>query len=100
MIEVSSGRASDAEGHFSAGGRFVRLLSDRRIRVAAAILLLAGGFNITSRAYAQTPQAALKSARRTKSNVFTMAVQRNCANMIPKPAKRHAARVNDLWPSF
>ncbi len=47
MIEVSSGRASDAEGQFSAGGRFVRLISDHRIRVAAAILLLAGGFNIT-----------------------------------------------------
>jgi len=60
MIEVSSGRASDAEGHFSAGGRFVRLLSDRRIRVAAAILLLAGGFNITAVPTHKTPQAALK----------------------------------------
>jgi hypothetical protein len=63
MIEVSSGRASDAEGHFSAGRRFVRLLSDRRIRVAAAILLLAGGFNITSRAYAQDSASCVEKCK-------------------------------------
>jgi len=63
MIKVSSGRASDAEGHFSAGGRFVRLLSDRRIRVAAAILLLAGGFNITSRAYAQDSASCVEKCK-------------------------------------
>ena len=63
MIEVSSGRASDAEGQFCAGGRFVRLISDHRIRVAAAILLLAGGFNITGRAYAQDAASCVEKCK-------------------------------------
>jgi hypothetical protein len=55
MIEVSSRRASDAEGYVTTGGWFVRLLSDHRIRVAvaAAALMLAGGFTISRSAYAQ-----------------------------------------------
>ena len=63
MIEVSSWRACDAEGHFSAGGRFVRLLSDHRIRVAAAILLLAGGLTITGRAYAQDTASCVEKCK-------------------------------------
>ncbi|MGO9236174.1 MAG: hypothetical protein ACLP4V_19650 [Methylocella sp.] len=63
MIEVSSRRASDAEGHFGAGGLFVRLFSDRRIRMAAAISLLAGGFNITGRAYAQDAASCVEKCK-------------------------------------
>ena len=53
MIEVSPGSASDAGGQVTARGWLVRLLSDRHIRVAAAILMLGGGITITRSAYAQ-----------------------------------------------
>lgn len=57
MIQVSSGRASNARGHVTPRGRFVRLLSYHPAAVAAAILILASGFNMTSRAYAQPAES-------------------------------------------
>jgi hypothetical protein len=58
MNQVSSERASDAEGQVNLRQRIRGLLLDRHIRVGAAILMLAGGFNVTSSAFAQAPQDA------------------------------------------
>ena len=58
MNQVSSERASDAEGQVNLRQRIRGLLLDRHIRVGAAILMLAGGFNVTSSAFAQAQDAA------------------------------------------
>jgi hypothetical protein len=60
MIQFRSRRASDAGRQVIARGRFIRLFSDHLIGVAAAILLLAGGFNITGRAYAQNTASCVE----------------------------------------
>lgn len=58
MNQVSSGRASDAEGELNAHHGVRRLLSDRHLRAAAALLMLAGGFQIASSAIARAEDAA------------------------------------------
>jgi len=63
MIEVSPGSASDAGGQVTARGWLVRLLSDRHIRVAAAILMLGGGITITRSAYAQDSASCVEKCK-------------------------------------
>lgn len=63
MIEVSPGRASDAGEHVSARGWLVRLLSDRHVSVAAAILMLGGGFTVTRSAYAQDATSCIEKCK-------------------------------------
>jgi hypothetical protein len=53
MIQINSGRASCAERPLNLRLRFVHLLSDHPITVAATVLMLALGFNFPSNAYAQ-----------------------------------------------
>jgi hypothetical protein len=57
---IRDGRASDADRPNSSRWRFVRGLSDHQIKLAAAILMLAG-FNVTAGAYAQTSQESVAS---------------------------------------
>jgi hypothetical protein len=71
MIKVSSGRASDAEGQVKARGRFGRLLSDHPVRVAATVLMFAGGFTITSSAYAQAAQDTASCVEKCTSDEKT-----------------------------
>jgi hypothetical protein len=63
MIEVSPGRASDAREHVSARGWLVRLLSARHIKVAAAILILGGGFTTTRSAHAEDATACIEKCK-------------------------------------
>lgn len=65
MIQVSSGRAG---GHITPRGRFVRLLSDHPVAAAAALLLLASGFNPASRAYAQAAQSPADCVEKCKAD--------------------------------
>ena len=58
MNDASSGKASDTIEKTTAGQPFGRFLSDRHIRIVAAILMLAGGFSVTSSAIAQTQDTA------------------------------------------
>jgi hypothetical protein len=68
MNHVSSGIASDAEGQVNARRQFVRLFSDHPIRMAAAALMLAGSFNIPSRAYAQATEDAPSCIEKCKAD--------------------------------
>jgi len=66
MNNISSGRASIAG--FDACGLFVRLLSNHSIRVAAAVLMLAGGASVTSSAYAQSSEDAASCVEKCKAD--------------------------------
>ena len=59
MILVTARRASDAEGHINPLRRYVRLFSVSRI---------VSGFNITSRAYAQTTQSPADCVEKCKAD--------------------------------
>jgi hypothetical protein len=63
MIKASSGRGSYAESPVGAQGWLVRLLPDRPIRIAAAILVLAGGITATRSAYAQDSASCVEKCK-------------------------------------
>jgi hypothetical protein len=58
MNQVSSGRASDAEGQVNARQERTYARWDRHIRLGAAILMLAGGFNVASSTFVRAEDTA------------------------------------------
>ena len=65
MIQVNSGRASNAERPMNSR---LRLLSDHPITVAATVLMLAVCFNIPSKVYAQSSQDTASCIDKCKSD--------------------------------
>jgi hypothetical protein len=68
MVQINSGRASCAERPMNLRLRFVHLLSDHPITVAATVLMLAVGFNFPSKAYAQSSQDTASCIDKCKSD--------------------------------
>jgi hypothetical protein len=69
MNQVSSGIASNANEQVNAPQKIRRLHLDRYIGVGAAILILAGGFTLTSSAFAQATQDTATCAANCKAEV-------------------------------
>jgi hypothetical protein len=68
MIQINSGRAGCTERPTNSRLRFVHLLSDYPITMAATILMLAVGFSIPSKVYAQASQDTASCIDKCKSD--------------------------------
>jgi len=68
MIQIHSGQASGAERPMNSRLRFVCLLLDHPIMVAATVLMLAAGFNFPGKVYAQSSQDTASCIDKCKSD--------------------------------
>lgn len=63
MMYASSGRASGSQGDTSAHGRRVRFFPNGSLKVAAAVLMLAGGIMATHSAFAEDTASCIDKCK-------------------------------------